>query len=373
MPRLILTLAVVLATTAVVAAPGNAAAEPAVGLQTDYGDNTDPAVEDAVRDELLDVFDTSSRYQWLAPEEGIEQLDVALQDCFERDCLQQIGDELDARLGLRVQFDVENEIYEWTVDFYDLDAGISLASEQATCELCGRAEVLQQFRASLQGNLVTLDPGDIRAEEPLETETDADSAQTEVRISVIPEDTRIFVDDDPVDTGQATLELEEGRYEVRFSHDTHRGLSEELIITEDSASLMVLRIHLADAGSEQRTVFTRGNGLVDQIEPHRSTIGWSAVGAGAALTVGSFFLAGAHGQPTCSDDIALRRCPTVYNTAGLATTTTIIGVTGLIGGAALLTWPWLAGETQDEPVEAGFDVAPAVHSDFTGLSIRGLF
>lgn len=361
----------------------SAAAHTVAGLHIDY-DDLESNLQAELNEELTDVFARSHRYQWLSIEEGIDTVDGDLQGCFDEDCLKTIGDELNARVGLRIEFDVEDHFYDWTVSFFDLLSGEEVSQELGTCELCGRAEVVEQFRATVGVHLGILDIAD-EHEEPIEPEVQIDDDHTEVRITVAPEDTRIFVDDTPVGEGTATLELEKGSYDVRFSHDTHHGLRETLVITDDSAPLFVLRIHLREGSEMERQAVVREGGMVQRLGSKRKPIGWSAIGTGAALAVTSVVLADRHGQPNCPPDVALQQCPEVYDTASTASLTAIIGAVALTGGTTLLLWPSLAGDFGDPPddtsddagddtdVEAHLEVAPAVGRSFSGLTLRGRF
>lgn len=340
------------------------------GLGVDFADHLDDRLEDEIDAELGTFFEESYRYDWLAPDVVADRLGGA-PDCFDQDCLVDYGERLNARVGLVIVVEEQNQIYDWELTYYDLASGQSLATEAATCELCGRSEVVSQFRTSLQSSLTLLDLDD-QAEEPIEPTVDDHDAATEVRISVVPDDTRIFLDEEPVGVGDISLELDEGTYEVRFSHDTHHGLRETIIVTEDSAPLFVMRVHLRQGAGTQRTIITRGNGLVDQIEDQRVIIGASALGVGAGLTILSFILSGIHGQPACDASVPVYRCPEVYDTNGWATTTTILGTLSMAGGAALIAWPWLAGEA-DAPAEAGLNLSPTVGQGFGGLNINGRF
>lgn len=342
------------------------------GLQVDFADHLDPRLQDEIQEELDQLLTDSHRYDWIGVDDVIDALDGQQPDCFESQCLVDYGQRLGARVGLRVRIDEEAQFYDWVIDFYDLHSGDLLAREEGTCELCGRAEVVQQFRTSMQANLALLDLGDREPAEPIEPRVALGEGITELRVSVVPDDTRIFLDEEPIGVGEASIELDEGTYELRLSHDEHRGLSETIIVSSDSAPLFILRIHLADAPGAQRRVITRGDGFVDRIENRRVLIGSTALGVGTGLTIASFILAGLHGQPACSGDVPLQRCPDVYRTAGLATTTTIVGTLAVASGIALIAWPWLAGK-QNEPLEGSVDITPSLGSDFTGLSVNGRF
>lgn len=350
----------------------SASAQTVVGLQIQYEGEVEPTVQADLEDELADIFDSSRLYDWLPPEQGIERLAPELQGCFDAPCLLDVSDELGARIGLRIQFHEDSHIYDWTVDFFDLLNGDALVTEEGTCELCGRAELIEQFRASIVSNLVTLDVTDERPHEPIDTKAPKDAKGTRVQITAIPDDTRIFIDDEPVGEGEAIVDLAEGRYEVRLSHDTHHGTRETLVITDESAPRLVLRIHLQMADGEPMEAMPRPEGAFDRMGSRRRVIAWSAIGAGAALGATSGVLARRHGQPNCGDDVALRNCPDVYNTATLATTTSIVAGLSLATGVILLAGPRLSGD-QQEPIEAGIDVTPEVSRQFSGITLRGRF
>lgn len=353
-----------------VAAP--AAAHTAVGLEIDY-DNMEAAVEDALEEELADIFARSNVYQWIPPAEGIDTVDPDLRGCFEPDCLLDIGEALDARIGVRIVFDIESHLYDWSVDFFDLTTGEALVNEVGTCEMCGHSEVIEQFRASVAVHLGMLSVDDEQApSEPLTTdvEFESDDARTEVRITTIPEDTRIFIDDRPIGEGTGTAQLDEGSYELRLSHDTHAGIRETLLITEDSAPIFAMRVHLR-AGSDDPDI---------DIDPHRDggrsgttkLFGWSALGVGAGLAATGVVLAQRHGEPNCASDVPIRQCPEVYNTAGLASASAILGAAAFTTGILLLFGPTFAGSEPDA-IEARIDVTPEVGRHFSGLRLRGRF
>ena len=354
--------------------PSSASAEVIAGLDIDIGELAQTPLGSDLLATIDDAFEQSD-YRWLSPDQGYHQLPASLADCRDEECLLDIGDELDAVAAVDIQLSVQSQIYEWTLQLWDLETGQPITTQESTCEFCGDSEVESQFRESIASALLNVDTRDHHYHDPADTTVDDDlPAHSQIRISVIPEDTKIFVDDDPIGQGDATLDLDTGEYELRFSHPDHHGLRETLIITDDSSPVFVFRVHLAEAVGEERHVITRGDGWVDHIESRRPTIGWSAVGAGGALTLTSALLARRHGQPTCPDDVAVQRCPDVHNTASLATFTGIVGVASLTAGIGLLLWPRLAGQDQEpEPVSRGIDVAPSVSSGFSGVSLTGRF
>lgn len=350
---------------------GPAFAYTVAGLKVEFSDQVQSPLLEQLEEALAQVFADSTRHDWIPANQARGRLTPIVRDCFTEDCLQRAGSTLGAEVGLRVEFGVESQIYEWTVQFYDLTRGRALTQEQGTCEFCGRTEVLEQFQASIRGPLALLSLDESRPG-PVETHIDViEEGVAEIRISVVPDDTRIFIDDEPVGVGNVTIRLEEGSYEIRFSHDTHHGLRETLVITESSAPLMIFRVHLRRGQGRHRAVVTRGDGLMDNIEDRRNTYGLAAVGGGVILTVAGYFITRLHGQPTCGN-VPVSQCPDLYNTAFMGTTITVIGALSIASGGVLLSWPWLAG-TQGDPQPMALEVAPAVNRHFTGFSLRGRF
>lgn len=360
--------------------PAGAAAELAAGLGVTYDDSVSPALQQDLDDEIQDIFDGSSSYDWLPDEEGFDHLREELQGCFEEVCLLEIAGQLDATVGLVIDFKAEDELYEWDVQFYDLLEGELVAEDGGSCPLCGRAEVLEQFRASIHGRLVTLDVAD-RPDAP---EIDPEEV-VEVHLEGLPDDTEVIVDGETVTTGDVVLELTEGDHTLELIGDDHDDVIEQLTIDDDTPSPMYVRMHIAGDRPELNTVLARGDVIADSLGAARAPVGWTALGAGTALTVGSFFLANVHGEPACADDVAVQRCPDIYNTATLATTTTIVGVLSMIGGATLVAWPWLTDQPDapaddadelDDPdasEEANLRLTPSFGADFGGFSVSGRF
>ncbi len=362
----------VLVTLIVGAAP--AYAQTVAGLQFEYSEEVSEALQNQLTESLQQYFDESTRYAWVPTERARENLDPVVRDCFTEDCLRRAGRTLASDVGLRVKFEVESQIYEWTVDFFSLYTGENLATERGTCELCGRSEVLEQFGASIRGPLAVLDLDEQRSP-PLDTGLDPEAeGKIEVRITVIPQDTRIFLDDTPVGEGTVEIPLDPGTYELRFSHDTHHGLRETIIVSESSPPLLFLRVHLSRGAGAPAPAAPRSGGMVDRLEPNRKILGWTAIGVGVMVTATSFFVSSLHGQPNCSGG-TFAQCPEVYNTAALGTSLTILGSASLATGGLLLAWHWLAGSSSSTgPADlSALTVSPSVTDEFTGLSLRRRF
>lgn len=323
-------------------------AQTVTGLQIDFDTLDDDAVE-ALQGELADAFRRSRYYDWLPPQQGVDTLDDDLYGCFDADCLIDIGIELNARLGLHIEFEVESHIYDWYIDLYDLGTGQLMATELGACDFCGRAELLEHFRASISLLLATIDIDD-DGSRPIDTRlADGDQSGTELRIETVPDDTRIFLDDEPVGQGSVAVLLGIGVYEVRFSHDDFPGSTEVLHITEDSAPLVMLRVNLRESAGQ---VAPEVVSLRSEPPFGRATtpLGISSTFLGLSLTSASIYFAQRHGQPACADDIPARHCPEVYNTAGLSSGMAIVGTTALVSGLYLLIRGRSSGDAPQEEV-----------------------
>lgn len=387
--RVAIVLACSLAAVAIL--PATAAADTAADLGVDYGD-VEPELRAELQDEVLDIFEESATWEWLPAHEGFDELEDRLKGCYDQVCLLEIASELDAVLGISIRADVESDIYEWSIEFYDLLEGEQVGADEGSCPLCGRAEVIEEFRASLHGRLVTLDVGQDRpapddevADEDDETERPPPEDRIEVRIGGIPEDTGVLVDGDHRITGPGTIEVGEGTRQLEFVGEDHDDVTDELVVDDDTPDPKWMRFHIAGADTDRGGTHVRDSSIVDSLGSARAPLGWTAILAGTGLTAGSFWLAGRHGQPACDDDVHVRQCPEVYNTAGLATTTTIVGVLSVLTGATLVAWPSLT-ERPEPPAEPGADdldeteegeatlrVGPSVGGDFNGISIEGAF
>lgn len=366
---------------AVAALPATATADIAADMGTDYGD-VEPELQQALEEEVLDIFDESATWQWLPADEGFETLDNDLRGCFDEICLLEIAGHLDATLGVTIEADVTSDIYEWHIELYDLLEGESVAEDEGLCELCGHAEVVEEFRASLHGRLVTLE---VDTDETDQTDEPPPEDLTDVRLGGLPDDTEIFVDGEHQATGPSTIELTDGTYEIELIGDDHDDVTDELTVDDNTPDPKVVRFHIAGDSPELHTTLARGDSIVDSLGSARVPVGWSTLLVGAGMTAGSFWLAGRHGQPACDDDVHIRQCPDVYNTATLATTTTIVGVLSMITGTTLLAWsslterPGPPAEADDEGLEetesdeSSLRLSPSFGSDFSGVSIGGSF
>lgn len=349
----------------------DARAQTIAGLKVEIEGELSDSLKQELRDTFDQVLSDSPRFHWLGFRQTRQALPLAVLDCFTADCLVQAGDHLGAQIGLFIDFEEDTGIYEWTLSFYDLLEGAPLHEERGLCELCGRQEVVDQFTSSLELSLANIPRQGYESAGPLDTRLNQPAdGKVEVRVAVVPEDTRIFIDDEPAGVGNAEIRLEPGTYELRLSHDTHHGLRETLIISEASPPLVILRAHLSGSRAEQRTVLTRGDGLIDHIEPNRKIIAISALGAGGVMTIAGYIIAGLHGQPACPQTTAFTDCPDLYRTAGLGTTIAILGGISMVSGGVLLAWPLLAGSQKEKPY-SGSSLQVGVGP--TGFSLSGRF
>ncbi|RAL23090.1 hypothetical protein DL240_09395 [Lujinxingia litoralis] len=354
-----------------------AQAQVVAGLQTSYGASVNAPLREDLDQGISEAFQQNSRFSYIPVSRVRSQLNPVVRDCFTADCLIRAGESTGAQAGLRLTLSEEGQIYTWSLDIFELAEGTALVEDRGVCELCGRAEVVQQVRTAIVANLATLnlqERGAPPRAEALDTSSEAPAApgHKRLRVSVVPADATVFLNGENVGQGELTLDVEPGQQELRFASESHRDLRETIIVSESSPDLIMVRVHLSGAPAPQRVVVSRGNGLVDHIEERRLAYGWAAVGTGAMLTVAGILLTAQQGKATCDDGTAYSRCPTLYNTAPMGLTFTILGATTLAGGAVLLTWPWLAGEArQAEPV--GVSLSPALGKGYTGLHLDGRF
>lgn len=377
-PRFLLPAIVAIFAAALTFGAGSTAhAQVVAGLKTDYGPTVDAPLREALNEGILDAFDQNSLYSYIRADRVRSQLNPVVRDCFTADCLIRAGAATGAQAGLRLIVREEGQIYDWSLEIFELQEGTALVEDRGVCELCGRAEVVNQVRTAIIANLATLDVSDRGAPPRAEAlDTGASQAATpgqkRLRISVVPADTRILLNNEEVGQGEVTLEVKPGQQELRFASETHRDLRETIIVSESSPELIMLRVHLSGAPAPQRMVVTRGDGFVDHIEDKRLAYGWAGVGAGALFTVAGILLISQDGDPTCEEGTAYSRCPTLYNTAPMGVTFTVLGTTAMAAGAVLLTWPLLAGEAEEaDPVS--LNVGPALGRGFAGLRLGGRF
>ena len=374
------------------------AADPVAGLRFDTGAEMDANVVSAVEAAVSEAFGSVDRWSLIPFDDARSKLDAQTRDCFTSDCLTSAGTTVGAPAGISVEISGEAQIYNWTVQLWDLRTGEKLNEQKGNCELCGRAEVKRTFRESVKALLIgTSLPS---AAEAKGTKTDTGTTEpgdgeVAVRISVVPKDANILVGGNKIGEGDVTEALGPGEHQIRFKREGYQGFNETLIVNENTRGPILLRVHMSRTDPE--TVEVGGStGPIDRLGKGKRTLyGGIATGAGVILLGTGIYLESIDGEPTC-DDRPASQCPEVYATGGAAMTTGILGGVALTGGVTLLIWEALAGsssddsddsESQPEPSETPDDdssegepsvslspsVAPMGAGGGTGVVIHGRF
>jgi hypothetical protein len=346
-----------------------AVAQTVAGLEFDIAGDVDARLRAEIEEATREAFRAHPQYTYVPADVARGKLNSVVRGCFTSDCLVEAGRILDARLGLGVRLGGESQIYDWQLELFDLATGETLGFKPGTCELCGRAEVVRNYTTAMRALLdettvPTLAPVQPEPAPQAETPQEARPAEvaelvdevprggrvvegtagaTRLRISVVPAEAEVYLNDELVGTGDLTLWISPGRHDVRFVRQGYRGLRETLVIGEVSPQTIMLRTHLSQtAGPAQGGVPLREPGLVDQLDEHRNVVGWSAIGAGAVFLAGGIFLNAIHGSSACSEG-SFSQCPEIYNTAGAGVLMTLTGTALLTSGAGLLLWDIIAG------------------------------
>lgn len=389
--RVWIVLAASLATVALTSTP--AAAQEMAGLRFETG-QVDPNLADGLQSEVGKAFDSVDRWSFIDFDRARSKMDPVTRDCFTADCLTKAGQAIGAPAGLDVQMSGEAEIYDWTIQIWDLRSGDKLKTEEGTCELCGEAEVKRTFRSSLQAALIgTALPGGSQAGGSQAGGQAAapqpGAGQIPLRISVIPADAEIYVDDQRAGQGEVTRAVGPGSHEVRFHKEGYQGLTEQVMVNEGTDGPVLLRVHLSRTDPEAVQV-SSGVGPIDRMGSSRKVYGLIGVGAGAALLGTGIYLTAIDGNTACDAGVPDSECPDVYATAGAGMTMGVVGTALITGGVTLLTWESLAGETTEEEVppsdqpadeappageadEAGVSLSPTVGAHGAGVLLHGRF
>ncbi len=373
----------VAAVACVVLGVGEASAEDMAGLKFDT-DSIDSELEGQLQSAMTSAFDSVDRWSLIDFSSARGKMAPLTRDCFTQDCLTKAGKTLGASAGMSVELSGEAEIYEWTISVWDLRSGKKLTSQEGNCELCGRAEVQRTFESSVKSILAaTALPERRRArrtEKPAQAdqtdEADADNGVA-LRISVVPSDAEIHINDQRAGQGEVDRTVGPGSHEVRFRKEGYRGLNETVVIDENSDAPVVLRVHLSKTDPEAVRVPV-GQGPVDRLGAKRTTYGLIGAGSGVALLATGIVLTSMDGEAACSDGRPITECEEIYATGGAGMTLGIVGTALLTGGVTLLSWELLGGEYDDtaagsveEP--ATMSISPSVTSDSGGLLLRGQF
>ncbi|MFU8802947.1 MAG: PEGA domain-containing protein [Bradymonadaceae bacterium] len=356
-----------------------AVAETVAGLEMDIGSGVDAQLRSEIEAATTTAFKGLSSYSYIEADAARSRMNSVVRGCFTSDCLKEAGASLEARLGLSVKITGEAQIYDWKLELYDLATGASLNTETGTCELCGRAEVVRNYRGSVttlmsEAKVPALPSGALAQDEGV-----ADTTQpsqpfagegVRLRVSVVPAETDVYLNDELVGQGDVTMAVGQGRHEVRFVKEGYRGLKETVVVGDTSPELILLRTHLSQsAAPASGGLPLREAGWIDHLGEHRGVVGWSSVGTGAALLITGSYLNAIHGSHACSTG-SFSQCPEVYNTAAPGVIMTITGATLLTGGVVLLIWDHLAG---NEAKVRSASVSPAAVPGGSGLILQGRF
>lgn len=383
----------------------NASAHIMAGLELNIGESVDANVRDDVEAAVEIGVELEGKFDLIPTSRARRDINPVARDCYTGDCLRKAGEDTGAVAGIRIRFSGEAQIYDWTIETYDLRTGKLLVSDKGACELCGRAEVKRTFQRSVttvvgKTRITSSKPVATKTtkEEPKTTEPKTTEPETEtsepvdsgtttlgepqqgrqgarVEISVQPSDTEIFLEGESLGTGDRSIQLEPGSYELRFQREGYQGFKESVLVQDKEAETLTMRVHLSKTDPDP-VVVQSGGGLVDELSSSdRVVYGTiSAVTGGVVLTIG-LFLATLDGEPACGSG-SYRECPDLWDTEGVAITSAVVGTGLIIGGIGLLAWDFLAGgmdEVDDKKSEEGVNVTPSVGTDSVGLQLFGRF
>lgn len=381
----------------------SASAQDMAGLEVDIGSSVDANVRSDVEEAIESGVESTGRFEYIPAPKARSQINPVARDCYTGDCLKKAGDNTGAEAGIRVRFSGEAQIYDWTVETYDLRNGKLLVSDKGACELCGRAEVKRTFQKSVSSTVgktrvstpkpkavatkpkpesepTADEPDDDTAgkpSKPTTTVSGADEGRTgaRVEVSVQPPDTEIFLEGESLGTGDRSIELEPGSYQLRFAREGYQGFKESIMVQDQQAETLTMRVHLSKTDPDP-VVVESGGGLVDELQPSdRVVYGTISAATGAVILGIGLWLATLDGEPACGDG-AYRECPDLWDTDGIAITSAVVGTGLIIGGISLLAWDFLAGgpeAVEEEKNEEGVSVTPSVGADSVGLQVLGRF
>lgn len=368
-------------------------------LQTHFGKGTDGKIIKEINATILSTVKNNSR--WTYDTGAITKLGNN-KNCFTENCLKKVGALTGDIAGLRIRFYGEAQIYDWSIDIYDLRSGNVLKSKKGACELCGRVEVVRTFAASLgktlKGAKIKAAPNtivkpsqkpksaknpkksikpakqvvSIKADKKIDKKNalpDPDTYLKEIittlLIEVTPSDTKIFMNEKEIGKGSTTMEISPGTYNFQFQREGYAGFKETLIVGEANAARVQLRIHLSKTDPDAVHLPTN-EGIIDEME-QRELWGWSGVGAGSALFLSGIFLHSLEGTKTCTKG-TFQQCPEVYNTGTASIIATTSGAVLITTGIGLLLWETLAGASQSETA-----LIPIMNKKQGGVSLRHQF
>lgn len=378
--------------------PATATAQKLGALQVDVRGDVEDPIRDAVRTALARAG-SSGKWSWVDEATTRRAMTDVSRDCFTTSCLVEAGKQTAIDGGVRVRLSGQAEIFDWTIDVYDLHAGTLAASQKGACELCGIVEVRAAFesdaRAAVAAAKITTPKPKVATKpktpseptspatspsprelevpkpesEPVVPRTSDDPTVDLVMVNIIatPDDTAISIGDQPIGQGEVTVSLEHGTYDITFAREGYRGLRETLVIGPQTSQKAMLRVHLAKTDPD--AVFVENEGPVDRLGQQRKLYGILGLAGGGVLLTTGIVLSAMDGKPTCNDPGG--NCPRLYETSAAAFTTTLVGSVLATGGAVLLAWDVLSGRSESQP--RATRIVPFVGPDAAGLGVVGRF
>jgi len=363
-------------------------AETMVGLQVNIEPGVDALVASDSRSAITAAFQASAKWSYLEESATRNRLNPVVRDCFTKDCLIKAGEQTGSKAGIRVHLSGEAQIYDWTIETFDLRSGEQMAIRKGACELCGRNEVARTFRATIDGLLqesalktprtttVRTPTTEPQATTPLVTSSDTGVKIVTIEITTEPPSALIVFRDAEVGRGRALIQVGPGDHAFTITADGYRTVK-EMVVVEGDATNTTLRVHLAKKEGAPQAVMVKSEGPVDQMGQSRVVFGVIGTVFGLGLIGTGMFLGAIDGEPNCKTG-AFTDCPEVYDTGTAAFLTTFTGTALLTAGAVLLAWEVLAGESNSHvptpsPKPTGVKVAPAFSSDSAGVSVFGRF
>lgn len=385
-----LALLLLLAALLVPASAGLALAQESVvaGLKFETNE-VDARLKDDLSRAITQAMKDSAHKRFIDFGSAQTKMNPVTRNCFTPDCLTRAGTALDATHGLSVEMSGEAEIYQWTIQLWDLRQGQSVASSRESCELCGAAEVERKFVTSLKTVLGALG-AQAGATSGAAPPADAASEKYPVlHVAVLPEDAEIYINDQRIGEGAVTVRLAPGAHDVRVHMEGYRDVIERVLVNEETGGPIVLRVHLT-ATNPLRVPGAGREGPIDRLGSTRTILGWTGVGVGVLAIGTGIYLTAIDGDPACDAGVPMLACPDVYATAGAGLTMGVLGAALLTGGVTLLSWDLLAGEptpardSQPEDDEQTpearavrtaptLSLSPALNVDSAGVMLRGSF
>lgn len=371
--------------------PASVFAEDMAGLQVTIDPGVDALVASDARSAVTEAFAANKNWSYVDEQLVRNRLNPVVRDCFTKDCLIKAGEQAEAKAGIRIHISGEAQIYDWTVETFDLRTGVQMAIRKGACELCGRNEVARTFRSSMDGVLgesvfkatstKTTPPKETTpvtektTTTPVQTQT-GDVRIVTIEISTEPPSALIVFRDAEVGRGQARVEVGPGEHLFTFTADGYRTVK-EMVVVEGDAANTTLRVHLPRKEDAPGVVELRSNGPVDRLGQSRRVYGVIGTVFGLGLLGTGMYLNAIDGDPNC-DTGTFTSCPEVYNTSTAAYLTTFTGATLLTAGAVLLAWDVLAHDSPpaDAPAAApaaSLKIAPTVSAEGGGFSLFGRF